>query len=231
MVRVLLAEDPWVERDSLRAMIESDREVQVVGCAGNGREALELCGRLAPDVVLMDMIMPGCDGIQGTRLIKTKYQWVKVLILTAFNCKEHVLAALVNGADGFILNDIASEELLSAIKGVTHSFGLIHKKTFDKIIDHFREQSGKPESPGYMMPDIPLPQNGPMADIRPLGNLSDREREIIGYIVEGKNNRVISRILYLSEGRVKNLITGIFKKLGVKNRTQLVVNALRNHWV
>lgn len=236
MIRVLLVEDPWVERDGLRTALESDREVQVVGCAGNGREAFELCGRLAPDVVLMDMIMPGCDGIQGTRLIKTKYKSVKVLIVTGLGCYQYVSAALSNGADGFILGEAASEELLSAIKGVNHSFGLIHKKTYDQMIAQFRGQSVKPKSPGFIPPDTSLPHiamipDNPAFTDNPVGKLADREKEIIRYIVEGKNNREISQVLYLSEGRVKNLITGILKKLGVKGRTQLVVYALKKKLV
>lgn len=197
MIRVLLVEDPWVKQGSLKAMIENNREIQVVGCAGNVREAFELCGRLAPDVVLMNTIMPGCDGIQGTLLIKTKYQSVKALILTSNSCHEYVWTALSNGADGFLPDDTP---------------------------------------PGISLPHIATPfitmtMGNPAPSNNPVYKLADREREIIRYIVEGKNNREISRILYLSEGRVKNLITGILKKLGVKGRVQLVVYAVKQKLV
>lgn len=219
MIRILLAKDPWLDRSGLQAAIEADGEIQVVGSAGNGREALELCGRLGPDVVVMDMFMPECDGIQGTRLIKTKYPFIKVLILTCFSCRENILKALSNGADGFIINEAASEELLLAIKGVNHGFGLIHNKIYSQMIHYFRGEPEKNNTPEIAEPGIAI------------GNLSEREREMIRHIMEGKNNRELSRIFYLSEGRVKNLITGILKKLGVKSRAQLVVYAMKHKMV
>ncbi|HEX3045355.1 MAG TPA: response regulator transcription factor [Bacillota bacterium] len=214
MLKILLAEDQVLLRESLKVLLEQEDDLQVVGCASNGREAFELCESLAPDIVLMDILMPECDGVEGTRLIKAKYGSIKVLILTTFDNQENVYAALQSGADGYILKEISSKDLVLAIRNTAKGFGIIHKKTYDQIVNHFQSHTTESSTSG-----------------NPVVNLSERELQIIRWIVEGKSSREIADILYLGEGRVKNIITELLKKLNVKDRVQLVVYAIKNNLI
>ncbi len=116
MIKLVLAEDQVVVREGIKKLLEEDEEIDVVGCAGNGNEALELCDAFAPDVVIMDINMPVCDGVEGTRLIKQKYPSVKILILTMYNDDDNICRAMENGADGYVLKGIRPEDFISAIK-------------------------------------------------------------------------------------------------------------------
>jgi DNA-binding NarL/FixJ family response regulator len=162
----------------------------------------------------MDLVMPECDGVEGTRLIKTANKSIKVIILTTFNLQQKITAALANGADGYILKDISAEDLMQAIKNAANGFGIIHKKTYNSIVNQFQSAA--------------VPVNPPSTSEVVL---SEREIEIIRYIAYGKNNQEIGQLLYLGAGRIKNIVTGIQKKLNVKDRAQLVMYAIKNNLI
>ncbi|MCX7922218.1 MAG: response regulator transcription factor [Clostridia bacterium] len=219
MIKVLIVDDQLILKESLKYIIEQDNDIEVVGCAENGKAALQMCDKFLPDVVLMDIMMPVCDGVEGTKLIKRKHSSIKVIILTTFSDDANISKALENGADGYILKEITPEELVMAIKNVAKGFGIIHKKTYNAIVRQLNSANNEPEHI--------IKEEKTKANIE----LTDREIVIIRSIVEGKSNREIAAELYLTEGRVKNIITEILAKLKLKDRIQLVVYAVKNNLV
>ncbi|WP_010251375.1 response regulator [Acetivibrio cellulolyticus] len=216
MIKVVLVDDQVILRESLKFIVEQDPEIKVVGLGSNGEEALNLCGELAPDVVLMDIMMPVCNGVEGTKLIKSKFQSIKVIILTTFNDEENISKAIKNGADGYVLKDIKPDDLIVAVKSVAKGFSIMHHtalNTVAKQINHDKEPTQRKQEPKF---DI---------------NLTDRELSIIKLIVDGKSNKEIALSIFITEGSVKNIITNILEKLNLKDRTQLAVFAVKNNIV
>lgn len=215
MIRVVVADDQPVIRDGLKFIIEQDDKIKVIATACNGLEAFEFCDKLQPDVVLMDIVMPICDGVEGTRLIKEKLPNTKVIILTTFNDDEKIAQALKNGADGYILKDIDSEELILTIKSIAKGLRVMHKNAYDlvlKKLDNNGENSGN------------------ASDLSAFG-LTEREKEIIKLIVIGKSNKEIASNLYLTEGSIRNMVSSILYKTKLKDRTQLAVFAMKHNIV
>lgn len=213
MIRVVIADDQAVIREGLKFILEQDKDIKVAGCVGNGNEAYALCGEYKPDVVLMDVVMPICDGVEGTRLIKESFSGIKVLILTTFNDDEKIAEALKNGADGYVLKDIDSDELILTIKSINKGLRVMHEDAYSHVIKKLRDSSASNiESEGS----------------EGLG-LTDREIEIIKMIVFGKSNREIAASLYMTEGSIRNLISSILLKVNLKSRTQLAVFAVRHN--
>jgi DNA-binding NarL/FixJ family response regulator len=211
MIKLLLAEDQKVLRESLKIILSQDPELEVIGCAANGSEALLIVEEKRPDIILMDIKMPVCDGIECTKLIKEKYPQIKIVILTTFDNDENVRKALVNGADGYILKEIDPEELIMIIKNTMKGLQVIHHNAYDKILKQLHNRKSKSnDSPDNI-------------------DLSEREMEIIRLIIQGKSNKEIAASLFLSETRVKSLITKILKEFNVADRTQLVVYAMKNN--
>lgn len=215
MIKVVIADDQVILRESLKFIIEQDSEIQVSGCAGNGREALKLCDQLIPNIVLMDIMMPGCDGVEGTKLIKEKYNSIKVLILTTFNDDENISKALKNGADGYILKDIKPDELILAVKSVAKGMSIIHKNAMNSVVKQINSGASVNKQ----------------TEDRLEVELTEREISIIKLIVDGNNNKEIAAQLFLTEGSVKNIITGTLSKLKLKDRTQLAVFAVKSNLV
>lgn len=214
MIKVLVVDDQVILRESLKFIIEQDSEINVVGLAGNGKEALNLCRELVPDVVLMDIMMPICNGVEGTKLIKSQFSAVKVIILTTFNDDENISKAIKNGADGYVLKDIKPDELILAIKSVSKGFSIMHQTAMDTVAKQIDAETEHPKQ------ELKL-------DI----NLTDRELSIIKLIVDGKSNKEIAESIFVTEGTVKNIITNILDKLKLKDRTQLAVFAVKNNIV
>jgi DNA-binding NarL/FixJ family response regulator len=211
MINVLLAEDQKVLRESLKIILTKDPEITVIGCAADGSEALAIVEEKLPDIILMDIKMPVCDGLECTRLLKEKHPQIKIVILTTFDNDENVEKALAYGADGYILKEIDPEEIISIIKNTMKGLQVIHHDAYSKILKQFHMNKLKSED------------NPPNID------LTEREIDIIRLIVQGKSNREIAVSLLLSETRVKSLITQILKKFNVEDRTQLAVYALKNN--
>lgn len=209
MINVLITEDKRLIAEGFKFIIESDKEINVVGLALNGYEALELCKIHRPDLVLMDLKMPCCDGIKGTKLIKAFSANIKVLVLTTFDDDEMVSEALKNGADGYILKDINAEKLISTIKGTAKGLNVIDENVYQNIVNKFNQ------------PDNQKPEYA----------LTDREIRLIELVVYGKSNKEIAAELTITEGRVKNIITNILSKLGLSDRTSLAVYAVKNKYI
>ncbi|AFM39361.1 response regulator containing a CheY-like receiver domain and an HTH DNA-binding domain [Desulfosporosinus acidiphilus SJ4] len=215
-MKVLIADDQKLLRESFRTIIERNSEIKVVACASNGKEAYELCGKLRPDVVLMDISMPLCNGTEATKLIKSQYPNIKVLIVTASDDQIDVCQAIRNGADGYILKSVGTEELILSIKSTFLGLQIIHKDVF------------KPETFAGHSEEPKAPRNNQITVEGVDVKLTDRELDIIEMIVEGKDNKEISASLFIAEGTVKNIITTIISKLHLKDRTQLAVFAIKN---
>jgi DNA-binding NarL/FixJ family response regulator len=189
----------------------------VIGLAGNGKEAFSLCEQLNPDVVLMDIMMPKCDGVEGTRLIKSKYKEIKVIILTTFNDEGNVTRAIKNGADGYVLKDISPDQLILTVKSVFKGYSIMHQSTLNTFIDSKdKEKKNKKTSANIKKEKVNV-------------RLGKRELEILNLIVEGKNNKEIAETMFISEGTVKNTISHMLNKLNLKDRTQLAVFAVKNN--
>ncbi|OCA97482.1 response regulator [Clostridium beijerinckii] len=215
MTRVIIAEDQKLLRESFKNIIENNSDIKVVACATNGNEAYDLCKEYMPDVVLMDLSMPICNGTEATKLIKTELPSVKVLVLTASNDKSDVTDAISNGADGYILKDISTEELILSIKSTSLGLGIITKDILSPMILNLRKENKKAKKK--------------IIDINGINiSLTERELKIVSMIVDGKDNKEIASSLFIAEGTVKNIITEIISKLSLRDRTQLAVYAVKN---
>jgi DNA-binding NarL/FixJ family response regulator len=205
MIKVLIVDDQALIREGLNMMLSLYSEIEIVGEAANGKEAFEILEGKEVDIILMDIRMPIMNGVEATKIIKEKYPHIKILILTTFNEDEYIFEGLNNGADGYILKSVSSKELVNNIKTVYKGDILLHgevAKTIASAMKVKKDTQGK-------------------EDI--LKALTPREREIAELIGEGKSNNEISKILYITEGTVKNHVTNILNKLKLRDRTQLAI--------
>jgi RNA polymerase sigma factor (sigma-70 family) len=213
MIRVIIVDDIEIIRESLKLLISRDWDIDVVACAASGKEAFELCGIHRPDVVLMDIAMPLCDGVKGTSFIKSTFNDIKVIMLTTVKDDINIAAAIKNGASGYLLKDISSAELIEAIKNVVKGFRIIHDSVFDTFINSVSINED-------------IYKESEFNEISK--SLSNREKEIIRLTVDGKSYQEIAAILFISEGRVRNIVSEILKKLELRDRLQLAVFAVKN---
>jgi DNA-binding NarL/FixJ family response regulator len=209
VIRVLICDDQMVVRMGLRAILSTAPGIEVVGEAGDGAEALALVAETRPDVVLMDLKMPGVNGIQATRMLRERYPRVGVLVLTTYDADEWVFDAVRAGASGYLLKDTPREELVAAIEGTAAGETHVDPAVAGKL---FRQVARSP-----------APTTQALA-----ADLSAREREVLRLLARGLNNADIARELFLSEGTVRNYVSAILSKLDVSDRTQAAVLALRH---
>ena len=211
MIRILLVDDQSLLRMGFRLIIEAEPDMEVVGEAGDGAAGVSMASALHPDVVLMDVRMPGTDGIAATRLITAAHSATKVLILTTFDLDEYVFAGLKAGASGFLLKDEPPAELLTAIRVVAGGDAVLAPTATRRLIDQF----------------VPLlPQPGRQQDREVLlSKLTDREQNVFLQLAAGRSNREIAEDLHLSEGTVKVHVGRILSKLDLRDRVQAVVLA------
>jgi len=209
MIRVLICDDQEIVREGLQRIFSSDADIQVVGQANNGLEALEMIPETNPDLVLMDLKMPVMNGILATRKIREQYPQVHVLVLTTFDDDEWLFDAIRAGAKGYLLKDRPRSELLNAIKGTVEGNSFVDPAVAGKLLGHIAQNI-----PGRQPTTIDV-------------SLSEREKEVLQLLAQGLSNADIARQLFLSEGTVRNYTSAIFDKLGVADRTQAVVIALR----
>jgi DNA-binding NarL/FixJ family response regulator len=208
MIRVLICDDQEVVCAGLRVILNSASDIEVVGVAYDGAQALELVSQTNPNLVLMDLKMPVMNGIQATRLLREQYPEVRVLVLTTYDADEWVFDAIRSGAAGYLLKDTPGETLIAAVRetmaGKTHVDPAVAGKLFTHVAQ-------SPTTPDTSVTDT----------------LSDREREVLRLLARGLANPDIAQQLHLSEGTVRNYVSAVFAKLGVSDRTQAAVIALR----
>ena len=211
MIRVLLVDDQSLLRMGFRLILEAEPDIEVVGEAGDGAAGVGMTSALHPDVVLMDVRMPGTDGIAATRLITAADPAIKVLILTTFDLDEYVFAGLKAGASGFLLKDAPPAELLTAIRTVAGGDAVLAPTATRRLIDQF-------------VPLLPGPGRQQDRDVL-LSKLTDREQTVFVQLAAGRSNREIADDLHLSEGTVKVHVGRILAKLDLRDRVQAVVLA------
>jgi len=209
IIRVLIADDQALFREGLRTLLSTRAEVEVVGEASNGREALEQVERTAPHVVLMDLRMPLMDGIQATAQIRQRWPAIPVLALTTFDDDGSLFGALRAGAAGYLLKDVSSETLLSAITAAARGEAFLQSTVTGRVVAAFAKMLEPGGAPAHA---LVLP-------------LSPREREILALLGTGASNKEIADRLCLAEGTVKNHVTNILTKLDVRDRTQAALRA------
>ena len=213
MTRILIVDDQELFRDSLSIIMKSSDEIEVTGAVASVDEALASIRETMPDAVLMDIRMPGKDGVEGTRLIKNRYPNVKVIVLTTFDDDEYVYGALKYGASGYLLKGCSKAELMEAIHLALSGGAMINPEIATKVIRQFSEMARRE--------DIILVSDE-LADL-----LNESELKIIRAVGRGLSNREISTTLYLSEGTVRNYISSILMKLELRDRTQLAIWAVQ----
>jgi DNA-binding NarL/FixJ family response regulator len=206
-IRVVLADDQPLVRAALQMVITDAPDIDVAGQAGTGAEAVELAESLRPDVVVMDIRMPGMDGIQATRLITASPGTARVVVLTTFDDDEYVYGALRAGASGFLVKDMALEEILAAIRAVAAGDGLIAPTVTRRLIEEFARR--------------PEPASGP----RKIDGITERERDVLTLVGRGLSNNEIAADLTISIATVKTYVTRLLTKLDARDRVQLVIIA------
>lgn len=210
MIRVLLVDDQELVRTGFAMILGSEDDLEIVGQAGDGVEALEWLATNSCDVVLMDVRMPRMDGVEATAEIAAKPDGPKVMILTTFNLDEYVLSALRNGASGFLLKDTPAAELIEAVRVIARGDALLAPAVTTTLIANFREQPGTAAKPKQ------LPG---------LEDLTEREHEVLVELARGCSNAEIGQALFVSEATVKTHVGRVLTKLGVRDRVQAVVLA------
>lgn len=216
MIQIAIVDDDPFIRESLKLIIGMDPAITVAGTCQNGAEALEFVRANPVDLVLMDIRMPECDGVEGTRRIKNEFPHVAVLILTTFDDDEYIIEALQNGAGGYMLKNIPPDRIIEGIKTVQQGNMLIHPDIAKKLAGllHRDPPAQEPAKPGKVLEQF---------------GLTPTERQVVEHIADGKSNKEIAQELFLSEGTVKNYITEILSKLSLRDRTQIAIFYLKRN--
>ena len=208
-IRVLLVDDQRLMREGLRTLLELEPDLQVAGEAGDGQAALDAYAALAPDVVLMDIRMPGMDGVEATRRLRERWPQARVIILTTFDDDASLFEGLRAGALGYLLKDVSGHDLAQAVRTVAGGGALIEPSVAGRVLAEFARLAPPARPPGAGLPEP----------------FSEREREIVRLLAAGLSNREIGDRLCLAEGTVKNHVTSILGKLGARDRTQAALRA------
>lgn len=207
MIKVIIADDDEIFRNGLKIIIEQDSDIKVCGLAGDGNAAYNLCKSENPDIVLMDMQMPYCDGSSATYKIKQDFPNIKVLVLTTFDDKATITEALSSGADGYVLKDVDETKIVNAIKSTMLDINVFGKSVFDNL------------------------KNKLINNSTPAVKLTNRETELLVNVAKGLSNKEIAKNMFLSEGTVRNNISALLLKLKLRDRTQLAVYAVKNDYI
>lgn len=212
-IKVIIADDHVLFREGTRNIIEQEKDIEVVGEAGDGEDAVKLVTTLQPHVALIDIAMPKVNGIEATRQIKTRCPATAVLILTAYDNDQYILALLDAGAAGYLLKNASGKELVNAIRSVNAGESVLHPTIAQKIFSRFATS-----------------EEGPAVTVMP-EELSKREMEILRLAARGMGNREIAETLFLSRRTVQSHLVNIFRKMDVGSRTEAVLQALRRGWL
>ena len=208
-IRILIVDDQALFREGLRTLLSVRADLEVVGEAANGEEALRLAARLNPAVVLMDLQMPVLDGVAATRRLREEQPECRVIALTTFDDDEYVFDGLRAGAVGYLLKDVPSEKLVEAIRAAARGESFLQPSVAAKVVAEFTRLADKTTDNSQSLVE----------------SLSDRELEILCLVAKGASNKEIAAALFIAEGTVKNHITNILSKLNVRDRTQAALKA------
>ncbi|MBV7331166.1 response regulator transcription factor [Chloroflexi bacterium TSY] len=210
MIRIVLVDDQIVVREGLAAIIGTDPEIEVVGQADNGEEALAQVKTLEPDMIVMDLQMPIMNGVQATQILSESHPTLPVLVLTTYSADEWVFDAIHAGAAGYLLKDSRRDELVAAIKGTMNNESFLDPAIAGKLMRHISKKKADPQTPAVA-----------------LAGLTERERDVLRLIAQGLNNGAIAERLHLAPGTVRNYVSTVIEKLGVADRTQAAVVAMK----
>jgi NarL family two-component system response regulator LiaR len=210
-IRIVLAEDHALVREGIRDLLQQEKDMEVAGEAGDGEEAAKLVNELKPDIVLLDIAMPKLNGIEATKRIKAEQPRVSVLVLTAYDNEEFILAILEAGASGYLLKNIRSEELLKSIRSVHRGESVLHPSVLKTVLGRLQAQAGGLVNGKY--------------------RLTARELEVVELGARGLVNKEIAYELSLSDRTVQTHWRNIFTKLAVGSRMEAVMLCLKNHWI
>ena len=209
-IRIVIVDDHPLFRQGVRFFLESRPDLEILGELGNGLAALAFLNEHSADLVLMDLQMPGMDGVEVTRRLKEKWPEIKVLILTSFGSWDKVYTALKSGAAGYILKEAQPEELVAAIKAVAAGGSYLESRVAEELVNRIHNDNEESKS------DLPEP-------------LTERELEVLKLVAEGMGNRAIAEKLIVSEKTVKSHVANILQKLNVTSRTQAALYAIKHH--
>lgn len=208
MIRVIVVDDQSLMRDGLEVIINSFPEIEVEACGKNGEEAIELVEKFKPELILMDIRMPVMDGVTASKIIREKFPNVKVLLLTTFDDEEYILNAMSFGVSGYIFKDIEKEKLRQAIIDCVHGTFIMPSKVAEVIVKKAAQINDNKQSVKF--------------------DFTEREVEVASMIADGFTNKQISSALYISDGTVKNYVSNIYSKTGIKDRTKLAIYLKKN---
>lgn len=206
-IRVLIADDHHVVRRGLVFFLKTQKDIEIVGEASNGREAVDMAGKLQPHLILMDLVMPELDGIQATKLIKNQHPEIEIMMLTSFSDQDHVIPAIEAGAAGYQLKDIEPDELVDSIRKLVRGENSLHPKATNHLLKRVSQNNQPPHQ---------------------IHQLTNREKDVLRELAKGKSNKEIAASLYITEKTVKTHISNIFSKLEVSDRTQAALYAVKH---
>lgn len=211
MINIMLVDDHAVLRDGLKNIIDMENDIKVVGEAISGEDALKKIEKINPAIILMDINLPGHSGIEVTRIIKKDFPNIKVCVLTMYSHDEYFMSAIREGADGYLLKDSPSEQVIEAIRTIANGESVIQPSMTKKLLS-FHQQKKETETDNA-------------------NELSEREKEVLMCLLEGLSNKEIAAKLFISDKTVKIHVSKIFKKFNVKSRSQVIIHAVQNQLV
>jgi DNA-binding NarL/FixJ family response regulator len=210
-IRILIADDHHVVRRGLAFFLKTQKDIEIIGEAGNGKEAVELARTLKPDLILMDLVMPEIDGIQATKMIKSEMAEIKIMMLTSFSDQDHVIPALEAGASGYQLKDIEPDELIKCIRKIMSGENQLHPKATSHLLANLSNKESNEKNS--------------------LEQLTKRELDVLKEIARGKSNKEIASTLFITEKTVKTHVSNLLAKLELADRTQAALFAVKNQLV
>jgi DNA-binding NarL/FixJ family response regulator len=210
-IRIMIADDHHVVRRGLAFFLKTQRDIEIIGEAGNGKEAVELARTLKPDLILMDLVMPVMDGIQATKLIKKEMPEIKIMMLTSFSDQDHVIPALEAGASGYQLKDIEPDELIKCIRKIIVGENQLHPKATSHLLANLSNKESNEKNL--------------------IEQLTKRELDVLKEIARGKSNKEIASALFITEKTVKTHVSNLLSKLELADRTQAALFAVKNQLV
>jgi NarL family two-component system response regulator LiaR len=215
VIRVLICDDHAIVRQGLQTFLELQDGIEIVGQAADGEEAVSKAAAMRPDVVLMDLVMPRIDGIEAIRRIRAARAEAKIIVLTSFADDDKLFPAIKAGATGYLMKDVAPNDLADAIRRANEGESILHPDVATRLIREVRGEHAQPAVEGA----------------EDLARLTEREREVLAEIAHGHSNKEIARDFVLSEKTVKTHVSNILQKLGLADRTQAALFAVRHHLV